>query len=117
MEQELRTVKADCDSSAAETKKVSVLLEFFFFKPLPSQGRTRIYDIPPQLREELERARQTHSGEVEGMRREVSKLTRELHQRDLSISALSGASSGVQQQLRGEMQRAEQKAAELKVSL
>lgn len=90
MEQELRSVKADRDSSAAETKK---------------------------LREELDRARQTHSGEVEGMRREVSKLTRELHQRDLSISALGGASSGVQQQqLRSEMQRAEQKAAELKIT-
>ncbi|KAM4738456.1 centrosomal protein of 63 kDa isoform 2-T2 [Anableps anableps] len=83
MEQELRTMKADCDSSTAETKK---------------------------LREELERARQTHSGEVEGMRREVSKLTGELHQHDQSVSALGGSSSSVT------VQRAEQKAAELKMT-
>uniref|UniRef100_A0A3Q2P7D6 Centrosomal protein 63 n=1 Tax=Fundulus heteroclitus TaxID=8078 RepID=A0A3Q2P7D6_FUNHE len=84
-----RTVKADRDSSTSEIKK---------------------------LREELERARQTHGGEVEGMRREVSRLTSELHQRDLSISALSGSSSSAKQQLHSEAQRAEQKAAELKVS-
>uniref|UniRef100_A0A147ACG0 Centrosomal protein 63 n=1 Tax=Fundulus heteroclitus TaxID=8078 RepID=A0A147ACG0_FUNHE len=89
MEQELRTVKADRDSSTSEIKK---------------------------LREELERARQTHGGEVEGMRREVSRLTSELHQRDLSISALSGSSSSAKQQLHSEAQRAEQKAAELKMA-
>ncbi|MEQ2279200.1 hypothetical protein AMECASPLE_006995 [Ameca splendens] len=89
MEQELRTIKADCDSSAAEIIK---------------------------LREELERARQTHSGEVEGMKREVSKLTSELHQRDLSIATLSSSSSSIKQQLRSELQRAEQKAAELKMT-
>lgn len=69
-----------------------------------------------QLREELQRAKQTHSGEVEGMRKEVSKLTSELHQRDLAISSLSGSSSSIRQQLHVEVERAEQKAAELKVS-
>lgn len=69
-----------------------------------------------QLREELQRAKQTHSGEVEGMRKEVSKLTTELHQRDITIATLNGSSSGIRQQLRSEVERAEQKAAELKVS-
>lgn len=50
------------------------------------------------------------------MRKEVSKLTAELHQRDLTIAALNSSSSGVKQQLRGEVERAEQRAAELKVS-
>lgn len=68
-----------------------------------------------QLREELQRAKQTHGGEVEGMRKEVSKLTSELHQRDLAIATLSGSSSGIKQQLRCEVERAERKAAELKV--
>ncbi|XP_053178306.1 centrosomal protein of 63 kDa [Scomber japonicus] len=88
-EQELRTIKANYDTSVAEMKK---------------------------LREELLRARQTHSGEVEGMRKEVSKLTGELHQRDLAISNLSGSSSSVKQQLRGEQERAEHKTAELQMS-
>lgn len=68
-----------------------------------------------QLREELQRAKQTHSGEVEGMRKEVSKLTTE-HQRDITVATLNGSSSGIRQQLRSEVERAEQKAAELKVS-
>ncbi|XP_076577987.1 centrosomal protein of 63 kDa isoform X2 [Chaetodon auriga] len=87
--EELRGSKAESDSSVAEMKK---------------------------LREELQRAKQTHSGEVEGMRREVSKLTAELHQRDLAIAALNGSSSGVKQQLRGEVERAEQRTAELKMT-
>ncbi|XP_050933222.1 centrosomal protein of 63 kDa [Lates calcarifer] len=89
-EQDLRSIKAEYDSSIAEMKK---------------------------LREELQRAKQTHSGEVEGMRKEVSKLTSELHQRDLAISSLSGSSSSIRQQLHVEVERAEQKAAELKTQL
>ncbi|XP_054458568.1 centrosomal protein of 63 kDa isoform X2 [Anoplopoma fimbria] len=81
--------EAQCNSSVAEMKK---------------------------LREDLQRARQTHSGELEGMRKEVSKLTAELHQRDASIAAVKGSSSTIIQQLRGEAERAEQKAAELKMT-
>ncbi|XP_042371865.1 centrosomal protein of 63 kDa-like, partial [Plectropomus leopardus] len=68
-----------------------------------------------KVREELQRARQTHSGEVEGMRAEVSRLTAELHQRDVTIAALKGSSSSIKQQLCGEVERAEQKASELKM--
>ncbi|XP_026201961.1 centrosomal protein of 63 kDa isoform X4 [Anabas testudineus] len=89
MEQDLMRMKAEHDSAVAEVKK---------------------------LREELQRAKQTHSGEVEGMRKEVSRLTSELHQRDLTIATLSGSSSSIKQQLRGEVERAEQKAAELKMT-
>lgn len=69
-----------------------------------------------QLREELHRARRPHSVEVEGMRKEVSKLSGELHQRDLTITSLSGSLSSVQQQLRGEVERAERQAAQIRVS-
>ncbi|XP_034736329.1 centrosomal protein of 63 kDa isoform X3 [Etheostoma cragini] len=87
---ELRSFKAQYDSSVAEIKK---------------------------LREELQRARQTHSGEVEGMRKEVSKLTAELHQRDVTVATLKGSSSSVPPQLRGQVERVEPKAAELREPL
>ncbi|XP_044055995.1 centrosomal protein of 63 kDa [Siniperca chuatsi] len=87
--EELRSIKAEYDSSVAEMKK---------------------------LREELQRAKQTHSGEVEGMRKEVSKLTTELHQRDITMATLNGSLSSITQQLRGEAGRAEQNAAELKMT-
>ncbi|XP_070765566.1 centrosomal protein of 63 kDa [Enoplosus armatus] len=87
--EELRSIKAEYDSSVADLKK---------------------------LREELQMAKQTHSGEVDGMRKEVSRLTIELHQRDTAIAVLNASSSGIKQQLRGEVERAEQKAAELKMT-
>ncbi|XP_023196020.1 centrosomal protein of 63 kDa isoform X1 [Xiphophorus maculatus] len=122
VEKELRNVAADFDNSVAESKKVSVrsfCFVFLFFPTAsvwsrPSHVRSR--PPPPQLREELETARQTHSAEVEGVRREVSKLTGELHQRDVSISALSGSSASIQQQLRGEVQRAAEAATQLKMT-
>ncbi|XP_029988880.1 centrosomal protein of 63 kDa [Sphaeramia orbicularis] len=88
-EQELRNIKAENDSCAAEAKK---------------------------LKEELQRAQQTHSGEVEGMRKEVSKLTSELHQRDVTIASLSGSASAIKEQLRTEVERGEQRTAELKMT-
>lgn len=86
-EQDLKSIKAEYESCTAEMKK---------------------------LREELQRAQQTHSGEVERMRQKVSKLTSDLHQRDHTISSHSGALSGVAEQLRGEQQRAQQRNDELR---
>ncbi|KAA8589753.1 hypothetical protein FQN60_013118 [Etheostoma spectabile] len=78
--EDLRSIKAQNDSSVAEIKK-------------------------------------THSGEVEGMRKEVSKLTAELHQRDVTIATLKGSSSNVPPQLRGQVEPGEPKAAELREPL
>ncbi|XP_076871236.1 centrosomal protein of 63 kDa isoform X2 [Brachyhypopomus gauderio] len=69
-----------------------------------------------RLREELQRAEQTRCGEVEGMRKEVSQLTSELHQRDITIATLSGSASSMERQLRADVEKAERKAAELKVT-
>ncbi|RVE73878.1 hypothetical protein OJAV_G00035710 [Oryzias javanicus] len=86
-EQEVTSLKAQLDSSVAELKK---------------------------LRAELEMARQTHTAEVEGMRAKVSKMTGELHQRELTIATLSG--SGIKQPLGAEVERAELRAAELRMT-
>uniref|UniRef100_A0A8C2ABI1 Centrosomal protein 63 n=1 Tax=Cyprinus carpio TaxID=7962 RepID=A0A8C2ABI1_CYPCA len=66
------------------------------------------------LRGELERAEQTRCGELEGMRKEVSQLTSELHQRDITIATLTGSASSIERQLRAEVERAERRASELK---
>ncbi|CAL1593248.1 unnamed protein product [Knipowitschia caucasica] len=88
-EQELKKIKAEYETCTAEMKK---------------------------LRQELQRAQQTHCGEVEGMRREVSKLTSELHLRERTISSHRSSVGNVREQLRGEQQRAEQRNAELKIT-
>ncbi|KAM8875411.1 centrosomal protein of 63 kDa isoform 2-T2 [Spinachia spinachia] len=69
-----------------------------------------------KLTEELHRARQTHSGEVDGMRKEVSKLTAELHQSNGDLVTLKASSASIQQRLRDEAERAQRKAAELKIT-
>ncbi|XP_077054971.1 centrosomal protein of 63 kDa isoform X6 [Siphateles boraxobius] len=69
-----------------------------------------------RLREEVERAEQTRCGELEGMRKEVSQLTSELHQRDITIATLTGSASSIERQLRAEVERAERRASELKVT-
>ncbi|XP_031728738.1 centrosomal protein of 63 kDa [Anarrhichthys ocellatus] len=107
----------------AEAREAHLKAELACHKDGPEESRqtaeaqrdSAVADMK-KIREELQRAQQTHDGEVEGMRKEVSKLTAELHQRDAAITALKGSSSSIRQQLRGEAERAEQKAAELKMT-
>ncbi|KFP82692.1 Centrosomal protein of 63 kDa [Acanthisitta chloris] len=70
-----------------------------------------------KLKEQLSHAELRHSSELEGMRREISRLTQELHQRDITIATASGSTSDLEQRLRAEIERAERKAAEHRVIL
>ncbi|NXI25554.1 CEP63 protein, partial [Sterrhoptilus dennistouni] len=70
-----------------------------------------------KLKDQLSQAEQMHSSEVEGMKREISRLTQELHQRDVTIASVSGSTSDLEQQLRAEIERAERKAVEHRVIL
>ncbi|KAL2301029.1 hypothetical protein Nmel_011586 [Mimus melanotis] len=70
-----------------------------------------------KLKDQLSQAEQMHSSELEGMKREISRLTQELHQRDITIASGSGSTSGLEQQLRAEIERAERKAVEHRVIL
>ncbi|XP_009699976.1 PREDICTED: centrosomal protein of 63 kDa [Cariama cristata] len=70
-----------------------------------------------KLKEQLSQAEQTHSSELEGMKREISRLTQELHRRDITIASASGSTSDLEQRLRTEIERAERKAVEHRVIL
>lgn len=121
----VETLSRDLERTAtrlrcAEAREAHLKAELACLKDRPEESRqtaeaqrdSAVADMK-KIREELQRARQTHDGEVEGMRKEVSTLTAELRQRDAAITALKGSSSSIRQQLRGE---AEQKAAELKMT-
>uniref|UniRef100_A0A3B3RVG7 Centrosomal protein 63 n=1 Tax=Paramormyrops kingsleyae TaxID=1676925 RepID=A0A3B3RVG7_9TELE len=69
-----------------------------------------------KLRDELELTKQRRLWEVESMKKEVSQLASELHQRDITIATLSGSASSIERQLRAEMEQSEHRAAELKVT-
>ncbi|NXV06866.1 CEP63 protein, partial [Cettia cetti] len=70
-----------------------------------------------KLKEQLSQAEHMHSSELEGMKREISRLTQELHQRDITIASASGSTSDLERQLRAEIERAERKAVEHRVIL
>ncbi|NWT57589.1 CEP63 protein, partial [Erythrocercus mccallii] len=70
-----------------------------------------------KLKDQLSQAEHMHSSELEGMKREISRLTQELHQRDITIASASGSTSDLEQQLRAEIERAERKAVEHRVIL
>ncbi|XP_032049298.1 centrosomal protein of 63 kDa isoform X1 [Aythya fuligula] len=70
-----------------------------------------------KLKEQLCQAEQTHRSELEGMKKEISRLTQELHQRDITIASANGSTSDLEQQLRTEIERAERKAVEHRVIL
>ncbi|NXA52388.1 CEP63 protein, partial [Nothocercus julius] len=70
-----------------------------------------------KLKEQLCQTEQTHSSELEGMKKEISKLTQELHQRDIAIASKSGSTSDLEHRLRTEIERAERKAVEHRVIL
>ncbi|XP_043348601.1 centrosomal protein of 63 kDa isoform X10 [Dermochelys coriacea] len=65
-----------------------------------------------KLKEQLSQAEQTHSSELEGMKKEISQLTQVLHQRDIAIASASGSTSDMEQRMRMEIERAERKAVE-----
>ncbi|XP_051841546.1 centrosomal protein of 63 kDa isoform X4 [Antechinus flavipes] len=61
-----------------------------------------------KLKEQIIQNEQTYNCALEGMKMEISKLTRELHQRDIAIASVTGSSSEVEH-LRSELEKAETK--------
>uniref|UniRef100_UPI00398EE66F centrosomal protein of 63 kDa isoform X2 n=1 Tax=Pristiophorus japonicus TaxID=55135 RepID=UPI00398EE66F len=67
-----------------------------------------------KLRDQLNCVEQQRHSELEGMKLEVSHLTTELHQRDVTIAAMSASTSNMERQLRGEVEKTDRKAKEIK---
>nr|XP_009939073.1 PREDICTED: centrosomal protein of 63 kDa [Opisthocomus hoazin] len=65
-----------------------------------------------KLKEQRSQAEQTHSSELEGMKREISRLKQELHQRNITIASASDSTSDLEQWLRTKIEREERKAVE-----
>ncbi|KAM6444012.1 centrosomal protein of 63 kDa isoform 5-T6 [Liasis olivaceus] len=70
-----------------------------------------------KLKEELSHKEQSHSREVEGMRLEITQLTQELHQRDITVASSVGSTLNLEQKLKIEIEKEEQKAIEHKAIL
>ncbi|XP_059807393.1 centrosomal protein of 63 kDa-like isoform X2 [Hypanus sabinus] len=69
-----------------------------------------------KLRDQLDLVEQQHYSELKGMKLEISQLTTELHQRDVAIAEMSVATSNVDRQLQSELEKADRKATEIKLT-
>ncbi|XP_036188414.1 centrosomal protein of 63 kDa isoform X4 [Myotis myotis] len=67
-----------------------------------------------KLKEQILQADQSYSSALEGMKMEISQLTRELHQRDVTIASAKSSSSDMEKRLKAEIQKAEEQAVEHK---
>ncbi|XP_037381845.1 centrosomal protein of 63 kDa isoform X6 [Talpa occidentalis] len=67
-----------------------------------------------KLKEQILQTDQSYSSALEGMKLEISQLTRELHQRDITIASAKSSSSDMEKRLKAEIQKAEEKAVEHK---
>nr|XP_028586733.1 centrosomal protein of 63 kDa isoform X2 [Podarcis muralis]XP_028586734.1 centrosomal protein of 63 kDa isoform X2 [Podarcis muralis]XP_028586735.1 centrosomal protein of 63 kDa isoform X2 [Podarcis muralis] len=65
-----------------------------------------------KLKEQLLHKEHSHNSELEGMKQEVAQLTRELHQRDITIASSNSCTLNLEQQLKMEIEKAERKAVE-----
>ncbi|XP_058042962.1 centrosomal protein of 63 kDa isoform X2 [Ahaetulla prasina] len=70
-----------------------------------------------KLKEELSCKEQSHSRELEGMRLEVTQLTRKLHQHEITMASSLDSTLSLEQQLKIEIEKAEQKTIEHKAVL
>ncbi|XP_070093020.1 centrosomal protein of 63 kDa isoform X11 [Equus przewalskii] len=65
-----------------------------------------------KLKDQILQTEQSYSSALEGMKLEISQLTRELHQRDITIASTKSSSSDMEKRLKAEIQKAEEKAVE-----
>ncbi|XP_068136519.1 centrosomal protein of 63 kDa [Hyperolius riggenbachi] len=70
-----------------------------------------------KLKSQLCQAELSYSSVLDGMKKEVSQLTQELHQRDISLASSSSASKGWEKKVQAERERADREAAQHKDSL
>ncbi|XP_050411526.1 centrosomal protein of 63 kDa isoform X3 [Patella vulgata] len=73
----------------------------------------KLTDEISRLQEHANSVEGNHKAELSGMRLRLSKLTTELHQRDVTMAALSEKTSDMEKQLRGETEIGEKKVVEL----
>nr|XP_010339872.2 centrosomal protein of 63 kDa isoform X2 [Saimiri boliviensis boliviensis] len=108
LESSLESVSATCKQLSQE-----LMEKYEELKRMEAHNNEYRAEIK-KLKEQILQAEQSYSSALEGMKLEISHLTQELHQRDITIASTKGSSSDMEKRLKAEMQRAEEKAVEHK---
>ncbi|KAH0504610.1 Centrosomal protein of 63 kDa [Microtus ochrogaster] len=115
LQAEVTRLEGSLESVSATCKQLSQELMEKYEELKKMEGHNNEYRTEiKKLKEQILQADQTYSSALEGMKMEISQLTRELHQRDITIASAKCSSSDMEKQLKAEMQKAEEKAVEHK---
>ncbi|XP_050996715.1 centrosomal protein of 63 kDa [Acomys russatus] len=115
LQAEVTRLEGSLESVSATCKQLSQELMEKYEELKRMEGHNNEYRTEiKKLKEQILQADQTYSSALEGMKLEISQLTRELHQRDITIASAKCSSSDMEKQLKAEMQKAEEKALEHK---
>uniref|UniRef100_A0A8C6H4R9 Centrosomal protein of 63 kDa n=1 Tax=Mus spicilegus TaxID=10103 RepID=A0A8C6H4R9_MUSSI len=115
LQAEVTRLEGSLESVSATCKQLSQELMEKYEELKRMEGHNNEYRTEiKKLKEQILQADQTYSSALEGMKMEISQLTRELHQRDITIASAKCSSSDMEKQLKAEMQKAEEKAVEHK---
>nr|XP_042137439.1 centrosomal protein of 63 kDa isoform X2 [Peromyscus maniculatus bairdii] len=115
LQAEVTRLEGSLESVSATCKQLSEELMEKYEELKRMEGHNNEYRTEiKKLKEQILQADQTYSSALDGMKMEISQLTRELHQRDVTIASAKCSSSDMEKQLKAEMQKAEEKAAEHK---
>nr|XP_044992400.1 centrosomal protein of 63 kDa isoform X5 [Jaculus jaculus] len=115
LQAEVTRLEGSLESVSATCKQLSQELMEKYEELKKMEGHNNEYRAEiKKLKEQILQAEQTYSSALEGMKVEISQLTRELHQRDITIASAKCSSSDMEKQLKAEMQKAEEKAVEHK---
>ncbi|KAM5293427.1 centrosomal protein of 63 kDa isoform 3-T3 [Ctenodactylus gundi] len=115
LQAEVTRLEGSLESVSATCKQLSQELMEKYEELKKMEGHNNEYRAEiKKLKEQILQAEQSYSSALEGMKMEICQLTRELHQRDITIASAKCSSSDMEKQLKAEMQKAEEKAVEHK---
>ncbi|XP_048190384.1 centrosomal protein of 63 kDa isoform X2 [Perognathus longimembris pacificus] len=115
LQAEVIRLEGSLESVSATCKQLSQELMEKYEELKKMEGHNNEYRAEiKKLKEQILQAEQSYSCALDGMKMEISQLTRELHQRDITIASAKCSSSDMEKQLKAEIQKAEEKAIEHK---
>ncbi|XP_016079861.1 PREDICTED: centrosomal protein of 63 kDa isoform X3 [Miniopterus natalensis] len=115
LQAEVTHLESSLESVSTTCKQLSQELMEKYEELKKMEGHNNEYRAEvKKLKEQILQTDQSYSSALEGMKMEISQLTRELHQRDVTIASAKSSSSDMEKRLKAEIQKAEEKAVEHK---
>ncbi|XP_075057674.1 centrosomal protein of 63 kDa isoform X2 [Mixophyes fleayi] len=111
LEDHVGSVTLQCQQLTKETRDKQESLQ------LLEEEHNKCCTENKKLKSQLSQVELSYSSVLDGMKKEISQLTQDLHQQSISIASSSNSSKAWERKVQAERERADREAAEHKVSL